>query len=148
MRFFGFFIKTSGLGAELDFIDVGYSCDVLDILLQVLNQLVLSRKIVWVHSLSFGHVAQMGMLPLSTAFCIHRIVLHIHATLLPAHVHLVEEFIIIKFSANRRLILRRDTMDLVTHEGVVVIFFDFLRLKFVGLVSSLIFDHYLKVQNK
>ena len=45
--------------------------------------------------MTLGHMAQMGMLPLSTTLCIHRILLHIHATLLPAHVYLVEEFIIV-----------------------------------------------------
>ena len=97
--------------------------------------------------MTLGHMAQMGMLPLSTTLCIHRIVLHIHATLLPAHVYLVEEFIIVIFSDNCRFILR-DTMDLVTHEGVVVIFFNFLRLESVGLIRSPIFCHYLKFQNK
>lgn len=37
-------------------------------------------------------------------------------------------------------------MDLMTHEGVVVIFIYFLRLKSMGLVGTPIFDHYLKVQ--
>ena len=147
MKIFCFFVKTCSLGAKLDFIDVGYSGNVLDILLQVLDQLVFSRKFVWVHSRCFGQMAHMSMLPLSTLsmnFCIHRIVLHIHATLLPAHIDLVKEFTFANLSDNGSRL--HVILDLVSHEDVMVILLDSLRFESVGLARSTKFFHYLNVQ--